>query len=79
MAKAIRSHWGIENRLYWLLDVIFKEDHSHIRRGHEPPEQVFLVPKHAHEPEAPTSGIKEAGASTTGVSMLELGNEDQQR
>ncbi len=25
-AQAIRSHWGIENRLHWVKDVIFGED-----------------------------------------------------
>jgi predicted transposase YbfD/YdcC len=30
-AKAIRSHWGIENNLHWVLDVVFREDHWHTR------------------------------------------------
>lgn len=25
-AHAIRSHWGIENRLHWTMDVVFRED-----------------------------------------------------
>jgi predicted transposase YbfD/YdcC len=25
--KARRKHWGIENRVHWVLDVIFDEDH----------------------------------------------------
>ena len=25
-SKAIRSHWGIENRLHWTLDVLMSED-----------------------------------------------------
>ena len=30
----VRSHWGIENKLHWTLDVIFNEDLSRIRGGH---------------------------------------------
>jgi len=32
IADAIRSHWEVENKGYWVLDVVYKEDESRIRR-----------------------------------------------
>jgi len=31
--KAVRKHWFIENKLHWILDVIFKEDYCRVRTG----------------------------------------------
>jgi len=36
LARAVRSHWSIENRLHWILDVNFAQDASRIRKGHSP-------------------------------------------
>lgn len=33
-ARAVRGHWGIENRLHWVLDVVFGDDQSRLRKGH---------------------------------------------
>jgi len=35
-AHATRGHWGVENSLHWILDVIFREDDSRIRKGYGP-------------------------------------------
>jgi predicted transposase YbfD/YdcC len=36
LATAARGHWGIENRLHWVLDVTFREDECRVRVGHAP-------------------------------------------
>ena len=35
-ARAVRAHWGIENRLHWILDVVFRDDLARLRTGHGP-------------------------------------------
>lgn len=35
-ARAVRAHWHIENRLHWVLDVVFHEDLSRLRSGYGP-------------------------------------------
>jgi predicted transposase YbfD/YdcC len=33
-AEAVRGHWGIENQLHWVLDVVFGDDLARLRTGH---------------------------------------------
>ena len=35
-AQGIRGHWGIENRLHWVKDVVLGEDNSRMRQGNAP-------------------------------------------
>ncbi len=35
-ARAQRSHWGIENSVHWVLDIVFDEDRCRIRKGNAP-------------------------------------------
>ena len=32
----IRGHWSIENRLHWMLDVVFREDAGRARKDNSP-------------------------------------------
>jgi predicted transposase YbfD/YdcC len=43
-AKAVHSHWGIENGLHWVLDIAFREDESRVRKDHSA--QNFAVLRH---------------------------------
>jgi predicted transposase YbfD/YdcC len=35
-AHAVPGHWGVKNRLYWRLDVIFGDEACLLRKGHAP-------------------------------------------
>jgi predicted transposase YbfD/YdcC len=34
LAAKVRGHWHVENKLHWVLDVTFREDHARISRKH---------------------------------------------
>jgi predicted transposase YbfD/YdcC len=41
-ARAVRAHWGIENRLHWTLDVVFRDDLARLRSGHGPENMAVI-------------------------------------
>ena len=43
-AQAVRTHWGIENCVHWVLDVAFREDDCRVRKGNGP--QNFALLRH---------------------------------
>jgi predicted transposase YbfD/YdcC len=65
IASGIRSHWGIENSLHWVLDVTFNEDQSRIRKGNAP--QNIATIKHVA-----LNMIKNAQKSFKGTSIKAL-------
>jgi predicted transposase YbfD/YdcC len=40
--QTVRSHWGIENQLHWVLDVAFREDDSRVRKENGPQNLAIL-------------------------------------
>ena len=42
MLEAIRTHWGIENSVHWVLDISFREDDSRVRTGNAPENLAVL-------------------------------------
>ena len=43
-ARAVRAHWGVENNLHWMLDVVFRDDLARLRTGYGP--QNMALAKH---------------------------------
>ena len=41
-ALAVRAHWGVENRLHWVLDVVFREDLARFRSGDGPQNMAII-------------------------------------
>lgn len=41
-ARVVRGHWGIENQLHWVLDVVFCDDRARLRSGHGPANMAVI-------------------------------------
>ena len=44
LGDAVRSHWGIENGLHWVMDMVFRDDECRIRKQNAPAN--FATVKH---------------------------------
>jgi len=44
LATAVRSHWGVENGLHWVMDMVFRDDECRIRKHNAPAN--FATVKH---------------------------------
>lgn len=42
LGEVARAHWGIENGLHWVLDVVFNEDQNRTRKDHGPKNLAVL-------------------------------------
>jgi predicted transposase YbfD/YdcC len=42
LLHTVRNHWGIENRLHWILDVLFAEDANRTRKDNGPENLAIL-------------------------------------
>jgi predicted transposase YbfD/YdcC len=79
LAHALRCHWHIENRLHWVLDVIFREDLSRLRSGYGPQNMAVVRHMAMNLLRAPTNkkASKPAANSPDGtqtISKLSCGN-----
>ena len=41
-ARTVRCHWHAENRLHWVLDIVFREDLSRLRSAHGPQNKATI-------------------------------------
>lgn len=42
LLQASRAHWGIENRLHWVMDVVFHDDLMRLRTNHGPANMALI-------------------------------------
>ena len=74
--QVVRSHWDIENRLHWVLDVVMNEDQARNRKDHGP-ENLALLRRLALNPAKLEAGkgsrrgkLKRAGWHDTFLAQL---------
>lgn len=80
IARAVRCHWSIENKLHWVMDVDFDEDSCRVRADHAP-ENFALIRQMAHNliKQEHTKGLsirrkmKMAGYDTNFLTRILLG------
>jgi predicted transposase YbfD/YdcC len=41
-ARAVRAHWGVENRLHWIMDVVFHDDLMRLRTENGPANMAIV-------------------------------------
>jgi predicted transposase YbfD/YdcC len=80
LAAAARAHWGIENSLHWVLDVIMNEDLSRVRKDHAPENLALvrrlalnLIKKAKPAKQSVRASIKKAGWDNSFLEALLVG------
>ena len=65
LAAKVRGHWHVENKLHWVLDVTFGEDHARISRRYGA-ESMAVMRQLAVNPKALNSANGARGVSHHG-------------
>ena len=55
LLQAVRSHWSVENRLHWCLDLAFADDQMRLREGYAANNLAVL--KHVPLPDPPRTRL----------------------
>jgi hypothetical protein len=80
LTEVIRRHWHIENRLHWVRDVVFAEDHCQIRTGNGPASWLPCAASPSactDSPAPPTSPPPAAASAATRTESLRCSHNDQ--
>jgi len=72
LSTVVRSHWQIENRLHWRLDVVMNEDQDRTRLGHGPDNLAVLrhMALNATKKRAPTAPCEESSNEPAGTTTF---------